>query len=286
MGRFFIWRLLAAVAAAACVTAHAEIDPAQALALVQRAHVAAGLDSIAPQMKSAFAAQARASAAAGGPAALTDQEVSALLRAIDRAYRADRMLAHVTQTVAERTSPEDLRVLNVWFATASSEAVVAAEERAVGDNRPRQEQLGEGLARLQASTEQRRRLLSAAMRATRSAEVLNELQIGTAAAVITGLSSATPGVQAAPIEQVRRALKQNAKPQQRQELERIAFVTAAKTYENVADPDLNAFVQFLNSPAGRRFYEVMVAGFVGAMTGAGVELGQQMAAITRASRQR
>ncbi len=259
-------------------TARAEIDPGIAMALVQKAHVAAGLSSIAPQLKSALVLQARQGTGARGPK-LSEQELAGLMAAVDRAYSTERLLLLVTEGVASRTQQPDLAAINQWFATTSSRAIEAAEQRALADDRPQQQQMTDAVVALRQASDQRRTLLKELIRMTRAVDVVSDLSAGTAAAVISGLSSATPGAQPVSIEEAKRNLHRI--PTQRENIERAAIVTSAKTYASVSDADLADFVSFLKTPQGQRFYDVMVTAFSDALNVAGVELGRQMARVGR-----
>ena len=241
-------------------------DAATAESLMRRSGLWEQLAAVAPQVRSgmlAGAAQAR-----GAP---SESELARLSRAVDAAYSVQRLRAACLAVLAKDLDPRHVAALRRWYDGPHGRTIVRLEQEQLRqDPQAIVDKAGALLAAMPAA---RRRTLNEIVLATRSAEWMAELHIGTALAAQQGAASMWPNAARPSAGQLKTALEA-----QRQQLIRtfgvLSLASFAVAYSTVPTPDLERYVEFLKSEAAKDFNAASMRAISGALFDAASDLGR------------
>jgi hypothetical protein len=221
------------------------------------------------------ASQARADALGGlnqRGAASTQAEVERLSQAIASAYSAQRLRSACLDATSKNLEKAHVAALRRWYEGSPGSAIVRLEvAHSAQDPRVVLEQGAAMLARMPSS---RRRVLEEVVVGTRAAELQTELAINTSLALGQGARAARDPT-APSVGELKAALAA-----QRHQIMRAAgaqsLVAFASTYASLRDADLDTYVNFLKSPAGRHFVDVAIHALGAAIFGAALDFGRAL----------
>ena len=260
--------------------AHAEVDIATARALVAKTGMIAQLEGLEPQLRATMTAKY---SAAGGRGGASVAQMQALNEAVGRSYNKDRMVGIVTAMMARKMSPDDLGEIGAWYASESGKAIEAAGRRAGADKRAQDVQVREGLVALQRATPQRQTLIADLVQATRVADLLTDFVLGSALAMQAGAAASDPTIPPMSMAKLREAVTQQ-KPSFPQEMAQVALSMSAKAYATVADEDLVAYIGFVKSLSGKRFYDAATLSLQAAMNSGALSMGRELGRMRSSQR--
>jgi hypothetical protein len=249
--------------------AQAEVPLAMAEQLVRASGMATQLQQLP---KAVDASIDEAAQAMGLPPNIVQQ----LQRAAQAVFRTERMQRGVMLVVARDADVARVQEALRWYRSADGRRVVALEDAAaVTPSSDVQAWLAAGNRAYAVAPASRRALLGAAEQAAQAAEMMAEVQIRTAYAMMNGLVSMAPPQVAA---ELRRAQQQllTQRPQAVAAARGISLATFTATYAPLGDAELGRYVAFLKSSAGRHSNEVLLNAFAAAMAEAAEEFGRAL----------
>lgn len=268
--KFLLRAFCLAALLAAATLARAGIDRPAAESLVRKSGIWEQVANLAPQVE---AEVLQGFAEAGVEPA--DSEKARINRAVETAYAPDRLRDTCTTVVAEELEASHLEALRRWFDSPDGQAIARAEEASSqGEDDPRVA-MQEGLGLLKQMPAQRRKLLEDLMKATRAAEAMVQLSIGTAVAVQLGASSAQPEAPAPSADQLKEMLE-SQRPQMIEASTAVTLALFARTYAPVSTERLRRYLAFVRTPAGTRFNDVSFDAVDAALTDAAREMGRRL----------
>lgn len=250
--------------------AGAQTDAATAETLLRKSGLWAQLASTAQQVRSGLADTAREQGAE-----LTPTEVERLSRVIDAAYAAPRLRAAARRVVMRDLPRTAAPPLLAWFDSATGRLMTRLEEQSNAVDREPDASMREGARRLAAMGEGRRLLLERLMVESRASEAMAGMTINTALGVQQGLRSARPDLPGPGVDELRAAL-QGQRAQMEQAYAGFMLATAAAVYAEASDEQLQAYLRFHETDAGRVFTRVIERALDELFLEAATELGRAL----------
>lgn len=249
------------------IPAWAVVERPIAESLLRISGLWAQLADVAPQVRAdAFRAFRREGATP------TQAEVDRLSQAIDSSYSAQRLRSACLGAASKNLTKTHVAALRRWYEGSPGSAITRLEVARSGQDQ--RALLERGAALLAAMPSSRRRVLEELVVATRMAEMQTELTIGTALAIAQGTR-----VSSDPAAPSLRELKSTLDAQ-RHRLMRAAGAQSlaglAGTYSSLPDADLDIYLNFLKSEAGRHFVDVAIHAVGAAMFSAAMDFGSAL----------
>lgn len=247
-------------------SAWAGTDSATAESLMRKSGLWEQLAEIAPQVRMGVLASA---VQAGRKP--SDAEIERLSRAVDAAYSTRRLRSTCLTAISKDLANAHVAALRRWYDGANGQAITRLEKaQAKQDPRTTLEQ---GALLLETMPTARRRTLDEIVLVTRSAELMTELTTGTALAAHHGSASVSPNAARPSLGELKAALDAR-----RQHLIRtfstLSLAGFAVAYSSLPTADLERYVDFMKSDAGRHFSAIGMRAVSAAMFEAAAELGR------------
>jgi hypothetical protein len=249
--------------------AQAQVEPAQAEALMRQSGLWTQMDSLAGQVRAGFAA---ATAQQGDKS--TPAQAERVMRAIDLAFAPERLRADMKATLSQGLQAQHLQTVEAWY-TSDLGQRIAAMDRQAGTRTDPVAVMQEGTLQLQAMPASRRAQLEQMVEVVQGAELLAGLAINTALAVQLGAQSVVPGAPGLPAQAMRDQL-QLQRPRLVDTFRRLMLASTAASYAGLNDDEVARYLGFLKSAAGRHVTDVSMKAFEAAMVRASSELGRRL----------
>ena len=263
--RSILWCAFVALASPG---AHAQTDAATAELLMRKSGMWEQLTGVAPQVRSGIVAAVAQAGASTGTA-----ELARLSRLVDAAYSAERLRAVSLAVVSRSLNPRHVPELRAWFDTRVGQTITKLEEAASADDRSPDVIVREGIALLGDLSASRRAALEELVKVTQSAELMTRMNISGALAVQRGVSSVLPNGTGPTAAELQAALEAQ-RPQMLAAFTAISMASVVKTYDALPTADLERYVAFQKSEAGRNFHESGVLALEAALIDAAAEFGR------------
>ena len=251
-------------------TARAQTDAATAETLLRKSGLWVQLAGIAQQVRAGMAG-----GAAEQGATLTDAEAARLDRAVDTAYAAPRLRASVLRRLVREMPAMHVALVLAWHDSAVGRVITRMEEVASVADQDSDTMAQEGARRLAAMSESRRLLLERLMVESRAGEALAGMTINTALGVQQGLRSMRPDAPGPNADELR-AVLQAQRPQLERAFGTMAVAAFAQVYAEASDEQLQAYLRFQETEAGRQFNRVMETAMDRMFLEAATELGRAL----------
>jgi hypothetical protein len=224
------------------------------------------------------ALEGRAKEEARGAPPLEEEDFKKLVGAIERAFAADRLREVVAQELAEALPAGDEGAVLRWLDSEAGARFTKLEEEG---NKPEQVEEMQRSARdaLPGVSKERLELVKRFGDAIGAGEMETTIVINLVTAVAYGVSLTTP---APPLDV--KAFKQ------RMEKDRARMVVAYRSralgmyawmYRDAPDAEFARYVEFAESPAGRRYHAATVKALDVALTRAAFDMGLALGGFTR-----
>ncbi len=206
-----------------------------------------------------------------------DTEFKPLREAVAKSFAPDRMRTIVRARLMKALPVADARMSLEWLDTETGRRITALEETAgeVAETANRAEIAAQILAALPATRVER---LTRFAKAAGSGEYAFRVQAGMAFAIGRGIAAAT-GRGTVEIETARRELD-SQRAELVQLLERQSIAEMAVIYGPLSDQDLDAYIAFAESPAGRRYHAASAKAVEAALAEAAESLGRFLGSKT------
>jgi hypothetical protein len=246
-------------------SAWAETTPATAEALMRKSGLWEQLADVAPQVRAGVLADV---ARTGRKPSET--EIQRLSRAVASAYSVHRFRSACLAAISRDLAMIHVAALRRWY-DGPSGRTIAKLELAQSKQDPRTT-IEQGATLLKTMPTSRRRILDEIVLVTRSAELMTELNIGAAlAAHLVAASVSSSSARRPSISELKAAFDA-----QRQQLIRtfssLSLASYAAAYASVPTAELEAYVDFLKSEAGRQFVAIGTRALSAVMFDAAAEL--------------
>lgn len=261
---------LAALLLGAATWAQAEIDQPAAEELMRKSGLWEQLEGVGTQVE--LGVQQALAESGKAPA---ESEKARVTRVVRESYAPDRLRSVSTGIVAARMQAAHLPALRRWFDSEPGQAVAKAEEAEAGNQPDPAAEMREGVALLKAMPEERRKLLQDLLAATRAADALVQITISTTVAVQIGVASATPDAPGLSSAQIR-AMLEAQRPQMVQAYTAMTLASFARVYAKVSSDQLRQYVDFVRTPAGTQFNDVVIDAMDAALSDAATRMGRRL----------
>lgn len=279
--RVALMGLAMALAGSLAPAARAATSEAVAEQLMRKSGLWAQLAEVAPQVRATLV-----NGMDQAPERPSEADRRALLKAFDDAYTAQRLRSVGLAAIARGTDARHVPMLDRWFDSAVGKTVAQLEAKALVDTQDPQVQAQEGAALFRQQTPERQQMLQALVKVTRAGELLANLSINTALAVVQGAAaiataSAGPPPSAEALAEQAQAVRRTLEAQRPRMVELYDALTLAgyaRMYDPLPTVDLQAYLAFMQTEAGSHFNEVTMQAFDAAMVAASTELGRSIAA--------
>jgi hypothetical protein len=263
--------LRAGIALIVLMPAWAGVDTSTAESLLRKSGVWAQMGDVSAQVRRSTRA-----AAAQGRSRPTETESERLSRAIDSAYSAQELRSMCVAAVSKDLGKDHVGALLRWYDGAKGRRITKLEEAQAG--RDTESVDGQGMLLLKIMPPHRRRILDEIALASRSAEWMTEIAIGTTLATEQAAASASPGTPRPSLRDIKDALEANRHAYMRN-FTAMAIAGAATTYAPLSDTELEDYVVFLKSEAGRHYNAVAGRAITDAMLRAATVLGRALPGV-------
>lgn len=210
-----------------------------------------------------------AAARSGGPDA---RQAEALRQAFATAYSADRLRPAVARELSTSLSGDDIDASLVWLSGSVGRRLTALEEKASTADALR-ERMESGPAFVRELSPERLAQYTRLVSAIHAGEVGATMMINLAVGLARGFGAASPGLSAGDGEAVR-TLMEARRPDLVAAMDKQQLLFFATSYASVSDADIALYVDFAESPLGRRYQAATVMALDKAMTEAAVEAGR------------
>lgn len=245
-------RLLGAlVLLALALPVHAQVSEARAEALMRLSGLWEQLASLGQTLRDTYATVARESTEPNERALF-----SRLADASEAAYGPVGMRVLARRELAAGLQERHLPALDAYLGSEPGQRWVAAENQSAASTESTDALEKRGAEVLQASSPARRALLERVLEAARVAELGVEMQLNTLAGLKVGtlLAAGRPADGVFATERERLGADRVA---MLADTTRSMRLLVAESYQGLSDADLAAYLQFLQSEAGRHWIDVM-----------------------------
>ncbi len=242
---------LPALLLAGCDQAAAQTDAATAEALMRMSGMWRQFESIGPKLHSALVdrlarANPRASAA----------ETGRVTRAVDTAYAPEHLQQLAIAALARDLQGPMVPALQSWFDSETGRLLTQLAAATVLDGRDVSDAVQRGTNLLQTMPAPRRALLTELVATLQAARTLAVVTIDMAVGMQVGLAGAAPGGRPRTPHEMRAGLDQAREPLL-QAGAALALAAYADSYASASEGQLQQYLAFLQSPAGRHFVELI-----------------------------
>jgi hypothetical protein len=215
---------------------------------------------------------------------LGPEELKRLSAAMAASFEADSMRRIVSENLARRLSAEDERAALRWLDSNLGRRITRMEERAEeATAAPVRAKLGKEL--LEKAAPARRKQYERLAAAVNAGNAGADLMINMTSAMLYGVASTVGGVDAGTLRKVRAQIAAR-RPELVRGMREQALVGFAFAYRGLPDGDLDTYVEFVESPAGRRYSDACMKSLDEAFTRAALDMGERIGAQLPAERRR
>lgn len=275
--------LLLALLAAAGAPAFAQEAPARNVEeLMRKSGIWKQVAQVEPALLAGLAQGWNEAAGARG---IEDSQagLARLKAAARRAYGADILRAEMQRQLAESLDKADEEKALAWLETDLGRRLTKLEEDA-GEGAEPNARMREAREYAAAAPASRVALAERFAQALRSGEAGASMMIGISMGVVSGVVIATTPQDTSAVAAVRRRFE-SQRPQLEAAMLKIAVDQFVFTYREVPEADLERYVEFAQSPSGRRYHdatrEAMDKVLAQASVRFGVELGNMKPGLQR-----
>ena len=219
------------------------------------------------------AEQARAQAPKGAPGDMDDATFEQLVRAMERAFSADRLRQFIAAEMAKGLSVEDEKTVIAWLDSDVGRRMTALEEARDAAKGNPEERMREVNAYFEIAPKERRDMGIRMVAALDAGESGVDQVVALMTAMVYGMSLADPRFDESAVGKIKAALEAQ-RPRAAKMFEQLAVLLHTHTYRDVPMAELTRYVEFIESPAGRRYHEATRAALKNAIARASIDLGR------------
>jgi hypothetical protein len=246
----------------------AQVEPAVAEALLKKSGLWRQLGSIHLQVKAGF----REALVQRGEKP-SEAQTLRLMGSLDAAYEAGRLRQTAMKSLVKTADPKFSTEIFAWYDSPTGQIITKLEEKTADETREPKVVEAEDAKVLQQATSKRKDLLAKLIVVTRSPEAIAMMSINTTLAILQGVAQASPNTPMPSISGLRHQLEKQKSSIQKL-LAASLLATFASAYQSLSDEQLQAYMSFLEAPAGQHATVISLRAFEEAMIDGGNLFGQ------------
>jgi hypothetical protein len=225
----------------------------------------------------AGAEQARAEAKArGNKGDLTDAQYARLLLGMNVAFAPEKLRTVVRAEMLKEVSAADEEEVLRWLSSDLGVRITKLEEER--DQAERYQKMEAEMPEFMKTVPKARLALCERLaESIGSGESSARLMINITVAIAYGIALSMPGGDVEAIKEIRAKLE-SQRPQMEAAMQQHAIGIFAYTYQPLGDAELGRYVDFAESPVGRRYHRATIKAVDRAMLQGSIELGRQFGA--------
>lgn len=224
----------------------------------------------------ADAQRMRSQSARGGPGDIDDATFEQLVRAMERAYSADRLRQLIAAEIGKSLSLEDEKVVLAWLDSDIGRRMTALEEARDAAKGDAETRMREAAKYLESAPKERRELAQRISSALNAGESAVDQMVALTTAMVYGMSLADPRIDESAVRKVKESLEAQ-RPKAAPVFLQLATAMHASTYREVPVADLTRYVEFMESPEGLRYHDATREALNVAIARASVDMGRAFA---------
>jgi hypothetical protein len=210
-----------------------------------------------------------------------ESDIGPLRQAITTAYGAERLRDEVRNQLALSLAQGDVDDVLAWLSSDLGQRLTALEEKSGEVNEYLQRQEDASIF-LRSLSSKRIEIIRRFTKAIRAGEASASIVINTTVGMTYGMSVVNSRSNIRGISEIKRKLE-SQKAQLIRMFERQSISQFAVIYQSVSDRDLNKYISFAKSPAGRRYHAASIQALDIALTRAATEIGRELGVPTRSA---
>jgi hypothetical protein len=256
--------------------AYAQIKTEEAENVLQKSGVLRQIDAMVPAFRTEFVKALQAHG--GGSIKAEDIEQYAALAS--QSFDAEKLKRSIIASTAQSITPQNVAPLIRWYSGAAGKRIEAIEFEV--SKRDSSETLKQGAALLPTVPSKRLAVYKEIVELTRAVEFLTDLALNTGIAVGYGAAQASSDL-VVPFD----AFRAEAKKQRSALLvamNDVALAAFAATYQQATERDLDAYLNFLRTAAGKEFSAATLTAFERAFIQSAAALGKALVESRKSSR--
>ena len=225
----------------------------------------------------AGAEQARAEAKArGNKGDLTDAQYARLILGMNVAFAPEKLRTVVRAEMLRDLSAADEEEVLRWLSSELGVRITRLEEER--DDAERYQKMEAAIPEFMKTVPRERLALCERLaESIGSGESSARLMINITVAIAYGIALSVPGGDVEAIKEIRAKLE-SQRPQMEAAMQQHAIGIFAYTYQPLSDAELGSYVDFAESPVGRRYHRATIKAVDKAMLQGSIELGRQFGA--------
>ncbi len=224
-------------------------------------------------------AQAQALAGKGGRK-FSNDDFARLIAAMNAAYAPDKLRAAMVKELEAHLSAQDEGVVLEWLSSDLGVRLTRIEE-ASGELEASMAAEREAPAHFTSVPQPRINKVKRMVAAIRMGEATAAMVINMTTAIGFGMAMANAAEDPAAVAQLIRDRMEPGRERMVEAFNTRAVQSFAYVYRDVTDADLERYVAFSESPAGRRYHEASVKGMDNVLARAGIQMGREFDALMR-----
>lgn len=225
-------------------------------------------------------AQAQAGAK-GLKATMAPAELARVRAAIKQAFGAEALRQSCRDTFAAGLTAEEETEVLAWLSTGLGRHITAIEESQDHTSRAANAQRDAAVKKLLPTLPASRiALLQRLARATLAGDSAAGLIINTTVGTTYGVAAANPPLDTTMVDKLRKRMEAE-RPQMAVYLHNLAVAEYAYTYRALLNEELERYVTFAESPAGKRYHLAAVRAMDAAFARGSIELGLALGALEK-----
>lgn len=237
-----------------CSIVFAQVDRAVAEKLLQQSGTLAQIEALTPQFRANFEQALREQR----DHPITGDEVRKFATMGDASFAPTKLRETIINTVAERLSTTNAKVVAEWYESENAKKMLALEAAASVANHA--ESVKKGMALNGSQPKERTAQLKSMIEASRAALFVANLSINMAVSAAVSAASATSTATPPTYAQLREAALRDRESLV-QSITDVMHAVYATTYEKASDRELGDYLSYLQSPAGSQFANTIVDAF-------------------------
>lgn len=236
-----------------------------------------GVDRAFDNLAGSLAEQGNAIASQGQVIGDKDTFVATWRNAAQAAFAPDKLKAAYAKRLTGKLAPNESIAVEDFFRSKLGRRMVAAEASA-NTSEAQQAMIAQAKELMErlAKDSKRKAALNRVSRSIKLEEMTIKAAMNMSRAVLIGLSSAGASGQRMTLEEIMEAIEKQ-RPQIAAEISAVMALTLAYVYRELPVADVNAYANFLETPAGAKYADQSIKGLDATLSEAGLAFGRALA---------
>lgn len=244
-------------------------------AIIVKSGVAAQLGDFAPTLRTGITTNPELASK------MTEAQLATLLGAFDAAYAPARLQADIAAELVRQLKAPDAKAALGWLESPVGAKITAMEDEATALAAD-PERMAEAQKMLERLPPRRAERYIALMKATGADEAGATIALNSSLGMAYG-AAATLGKSPPDLEAMRKELS-SQRPQMVEALGNVYFTMFSSVYANLPEAELDQYLAFAQSPAGKAYHQALTGAIDVALTRAARDTGRQIGEASRAAK--